>query len=155
MVAKPDSERTASTYAMAERIVDTGLRKDDSLFTPGRAIWTSERFAELEQEYVQGPDLGKRTFLEKLRTQLGQSSQEAVQLAAELLYTLYLPVVMSIGGDKKREQIREVLSWLDTPVDIPADMADELDRGFGSGGTGFNTNRNLHFSYLVRFRLAW
>ena len=46
------------TYAAATRWVDCALRADDSLFTPGKAIWTRGLLAELHSRFLDQPDEG-------------------------------------------------------------------------------------------------
>src|SRR4051794_23762730 len=52
-------------YDVAARFVESCLRRDDSLFTPGRPIWTLQHLDELDALYVQRPELGEGGFEEK------------------------------------------------------------------------------------------
>ena len=45
-----------TVYAAAEAWVERALRSDDSLFTPGRRIWTSSWLGELRQRFLDSPD---------------------------------------------------------------------------------------------------
>ena len=54
-------------------------------------VWTPARASELVDRFIDQPDTSKRTFIEKLRDQLAQSSQQAVQLLVELAW-LYVVV---------------------------------------------------------------
>ena len=62
-----------SAYAAAQAWVDLGLRKDDSLFTPGKSIWTRELLGELHRRFLDRPDDSRRPFLDKLEDQLSGS----------------------------------------------------------------------------------
>ena len=63
--------RDAETvYAAAEAWVDRGLRADDSLFTPGRPIWTTEWLDELHRRFLDRPDDSGDAFLVKLERQM-------------------------------------------------------------------------------------
>ena len=42
----PEAERV---YEAAQKWVDCALRKDDSLFTPGKPIWTRDLLGELRR----------------------------------------------------------------------------------------------------------
>ncbi|MGZ4314192.1 MAG: hypothetical protein ACXVRS_00005, partial [Gaiellaceae bacterium] len=42
------------------------LNADGSLLTPGRSIWTEEGLGQLTLHFVENPDLGKGTYLQKL-----------------------------------------------------------------------------------------
>jgi 5-methylcytosine-specific restriction protein B len=154
-VAKYDPERLAPTYVAAARFVDSALRQDDSLFTPGRPIWSLAHLHELDRLYVQAPDPGGDSFEHKLQIQIGAGSGEAIQLMAEILWVYYLPVSGGVAGATKRARIGEVLGWSSQPVDIPPDLAGVLDHGIGGGGVGLNTFKWASVSYFVRFALAW
>lgn len=54
----------------AATVLRRGLVDGDSAFTPGSPVWTAEAAAELERAFVDKPDLGPGSFLEKLRGQL-------------------------------------------------------------------------------------
>ena len=70
MGSKSTRNGAESAYKAAEAWVDHGLRSDDSLFTPGTAIWTRELLGELHSRFLDRPDESKRAFLEKLQDQL-------------------------------------------------------------------------------------
>lgn len=142
-------------FRAADAFVDRALRRDDSLFTPGRAIWTLPYLEELDRVYVQNPDLGTGTFEEKLRTQLTGASPSATQLMAEVLFVYYLPARSNISGPVKRQKIREVLSWLPERVDMPPDLVEVTDFGVGSGGVGFHTYKWASVSFLISFARRW
>src|SRR5688572_26636821 len=110
------------TYEAADRFVDAALRRDDSLFTPGRAIWSAHALAELDRRFIQQPDLRTdANFEEKLRGQLEGTSADVYQLMGEILYLYYFPARWNITGPTKRQRINEVLSWSPSPVPIPDD----------------------------------
>ncbi len=155
-MARFDQIDLSATYMAAERFVDVALRRDDSLFTPGRPIWSIATLEELDQRYVQAPDPGEGTFEDKLRIQIAGASADAVQLMGEVHFVYYLPAsVDNISGDTKRRRIREVLSWGSPSVAMPDDLAAVLDQGIGGVGQGASTYKPANISYLVRFALAW
>ena len=63
---RPGAEKV---YAAAESWVERALRSDDSLFTPGRRIWTSEWLDELHRRFLDRPDVSGDSFLDKLDPQ--------------------------------------------------------------------------------------
>ena len=109
-----------SAYAAAQAWVDLGLRKDDSLFTPGKPIWTRELLGELHRRFLDRPDDSRRPFLEKMKDQLEDSAPEVHQLMGEVLYVHYLLL------DPNEQTIRTVLEWSPHPVDIPPELVDGL-----------------------------
>ena len=73
-------------YHAAELWITCALRDDDSLFTPGRPIWSEAVIDDLYARFVEHPDTGTRSFEDKFKDQLSDASPETIQLAGELLY---------------------------------------------------------------------
>jgi len=145
----------AVVYEVSARFVDVALRRDDSLFTPGRSIWSVPNLDELDRRYVQNPDLGAGSFEDKLRGQLAGASPEAYQLMAEALFVYYLPARWNVSGQTKRQKIDEVLSWSPAPVAVPDDLAAVFDHGVGSGGPGFHLYKWASLAFLLSFARRW
>ena len=149
----PD-EALRPTYAVAEQFVDSALRTDDSLFTPGRAIWSSGNIRELVERYVDQPDLTERPFIEKLADQLTDATPGAIQLMAEMMYVYYLTST-SVAAETKRKGIREVVERDGSErLEIPGELDSALERGFGSGGTSFGARKPYQLSQLIRYAAA-
>ena len=81
-----------NTYAAAKEWVNRALRYQDSLFTPGKAIWTTELLSELRTLFLDNPDDTKDPFYTKVRRQLAGSEPEIFQLMAEAFYFMSLIV---------------------------------------------------------------
>ncbi|MEV7230322.1 AAA family ATPase [Polymorphospora sp. NPDC051019] len=143
-----------AVYRTARHILTAGLEQDGSLFTPGARIWTGGTADALYTHFVEQPDTGKQTFVQKLRGQMASAPPEAVQLMAELLYLHFL-LPRDIGGAAKRAVIAGVLQLLPTPVGIPADLDRLLDTGLVRAGTAYMTLRDRQIAFLVRFVQAW
>jgi 5-methylcytosine-specific restriction protein B len=100
----------------ARRWRDRCLLSDGSILSD-RHLWTLENLAHLERHFVQNLDTGTGTFFEKLDEQLAPSPAGGKQLAAEMLWILYLSVSdSSIKGATKRMQIRQVWGWSGEPL---------------------------------------
>jgi len=56
MSSRRTGNREEKVYAAAEAWVERALRANDSLFTPGTAIWTSEWVRELRERFLDRPD---------------------------------------------------------------------------------------------------
>jgi MoxR-like ATPase/predicted RNA-binding protein with PUA-like domain len=143
-----------AVYEAAERWIDVALGTDDSLFTPGVAIWSAPVIDDLYRRFVERPDESKRHFEEKFRDQLAGAPASTMQLAAELLYVHFLPAG-DISGGHKRTVIDTVLSWSPDRVQISADLAAALDHGIASMGVAFKTYRPFQLFYLLEFIKAW
>jgi 5-methylcytosine-specific restriction protein B len=131
---------TSEILAAAAHWRDTALLGDGSVFTE-KKLWTQSSLATLDQYYVQQPDQGEGTFHEKLQQQLAPAGVEAIQLAAELMWLLYL-CPRKIKAPRKRHTIQTIWGW--SGEVFPAEsqyLKDSVLDGIGSAGPGFNQNQ--------------
>ena len=152
---KSDAE---NVYAAAQKWVDSALRKDDSLFTPGKPIWTRELLGQLRERYLDQPDVGEGTFYDKLRQQLEGSPPEVYQLMAEVLYVHFLVIWHGQGGmrgDTKTERITRVLGWSDQTVEIPEHLIAGLAPGIAAVGAGRSRLFPFMVGFLIEFVDQW
>ena len=140
----------------AARWRDRCLRNDRSAFTD-RSLWTSENVAFLVRHYADNLEEGEGNFFEKLETQLAPAPGSAKQLAAEMLWVMYLYLVAgSMQPGTKRQQIRQVWEWSGEPLpDAPFELEEALNNGVGHPGTAFQTQRWREFLFFVRLMEAW
>jgi 5-methylcytosine-specific restriction enzyme B len=135
----------------AARWRDVALLGEGSVFVEGRALWTPEALAGLDKFYVQRPDEGEGGFHEKLKAQIVPSGAAGIQLAAELMWVLYL-CPRKISAAKKRQTIQSIWGWSGDifPADSPW-LREEVLSGVGSAGPGFNQNqwRELVFAIVL------
>ena len=106
-------------YAAAEAWVERALRSDDSLFTPGRPIWTSKWLHELHRRFLDSPDVSDIAFWDKLERQMAGSPPQAYQLMAEVLY-VHLIVVSRQDSTGVQAQLRQSLELVASSGDHPA-----------------------------------
>ena len=90
MGSRKTHDGVEKVYAAAEAWVNCALRSDDSLFTPGRPIWTKEFLGELRRRFLDGPSYPDGSFLDKLQKLLAGSPPNVYQLMAEVLYVHFL-----------------------------------------------------------------
>lgn len=112
------------------------------------AIWSDQALGRLYSAYVQNLDEDDGDFLAKLRKQLGAESPVTHQLAAEMLWLLYL-CPSSVTPRRKRTTIETVWSWSSKPFPNESVwLQDAALQGIGSAGPGFNLNlwRELVFA---------
>lgn len=138
----------------AANVLTRGLVAGDSAFTPGSPVWTAQAAVELERAFVDNPDLGSGSFLEKLRGQLADCSPAALQLAAELQYLSVLPL-SDLKVDTKRDRIRRPLSLMAEPVAVPPELDSALGGGVFNGGMGYKVQVWNQFGVLISFVRAW
>jgi 5-methylcytosine-specific restriction enzyme B len=75
-----------SVYLAARRFAEAALAADDSMFTPGRRIWSAGTLERLYQHFNLQPDTSKESFEAKFRRQLTGAPADVVQLAAEVVF---------------------------------------------------------------------
>ena len=141
-------------YAAASEWVDRTLRADDSLFTPGKAIWSSRWLGELRGRFLEKPDESKENFLVKLQKQLTGSPPEVYQLMAEALYVYFLIVSTQSAASESRV-INTVLAWSPVRVTIPENLVGGLTPGICTSGQFFHSGRPFQVSFLVEFAEQW
>ena len=144
----------ANVYKAAEEWVERALRSDDSLFTPGKPIWTSQWLGELHERFLNRPDESSDKFLAKIERQLANSPPEVYQLMAEALYVYFL-ITDTTGSSKKQENIKTVLGWSQHAVSIPSDLVDGLTPGIAGTGQAFNHLRPFQVGSIIEFTEQW
>ena len=142
-------------YGAADRWVDSALRLDDSLFTPGKPIWSAGWLAELRNRFLDQPDVGDGDFLSKLSSQLEGSPPEVYQLMGEVLYAHFLIIWKGgMGAEAKKDRIEQVLGW-GAPVScIPADLIDGLAPGIARS-EALMVQRPYQAAFIIEFVEQW
>ena len=148
----PDAEQV---YAAADRWVDSCLRHDDSLFTPGREVWSSNWLSELRTRFLDRPDERQGpTFMEKLQRQLGDAPPQVIQLMGEALYVYFLIVATKNSATELR-RMEEVLSLSQESVEIPSELVDGLTPGLAGPGQAFHGRRPFQLAVIIEFAEQW
>ena len=134
---------------------DQCLIDNGSLFQNGsELVWSQANAETLRSDFVELPDLGKGTFLEKLKTQLASSGVDAQRLAAEMLWALLL-FQSNVTPAKKREIVSTTWSWSAAPpISQTSLLNDDVLRGIGSTGQAFNSFRWKELAFLIGLTIA-
>ena len=141
-------------YAAAETWVERALRVDDSLFTPGKAIWSRSWLGELHERFLNHPDESSDNFLDKLQQQLADSPPEVYQLMGEVLYFYFLIVATKNSANEQRV-IDTVLGWSPSPVEVPQELVAGLTPGIARPGLSFYTSRPFHVGFIIEVAEWW
>ena len=146
----------APPLVAAARWRDRCLRNDRSVFTD-RSLWTSENVGYLVRYYAENLDAGEGDFFGRLKHQLAPAPGSAKQLAAEMLWVMYLILIpRSMQPGTKRRQIRMVWEWSGERLpDAPKQLEEALNEGVLHPGTAYNTHRWREFLFFVRAMEAW
>ena len=147
----------------AETILDAADKwKQECLVNGGslfgdEELWTGEHFGALRTYFVERPDEGKRSFEEKLRTQLEPAPPEAKRLWAEITWLYYLIVSSEqVTRKKKLDRIRMVWEWSQMP--LPEDhwaLDDVLDAGVIRPGRAYIGLQWREFRFIVTLMIEW
>lgn len=125
-------------YEAAAKMMDLGLVRGDSLFTPGHPVWTLATAEDLQERFIAKGDTSKNTFMVKFKKQLAGAPRKTVQLAAELLYVYLLPPVpRDIALGRKRALLSETLECSPEAVNVPTELDLALQAGFASTGVAW------------------
>ena len=131
------------------------LLADQSLFAD-ESLWTLENVTELKELFVGNPIIGKQSFYEKLRVQIGNSRHEVIQLASEALWLLLLLVYeRTMKPIKKRDRILEVWKLSGGSPPPSPYLEDDVLRGLVNPGTAFMTRIWAEYGFLLTLMESW
>ena len=74
-----------SIYDVADEFRNLCLTQNRSLLWPDPEVWSLENLNSLKTSFIDNPNEGQGTFLEKWKSQLDDCSEEVHRLATELL----------------------------------------------------------------------
>lgn len=136
------------TLVAARQWIDTCLIGDGSLFSTD-TLWTVANVEDVVRAFVDHPDEGNDDFLTKLKGQMTPATIGARRLMAEMLWALLL-FPSNMKAPTKRQQIREMwaLGGASLHESQPL-LSDDILKGIGSGGPGFNNYRPNELEYLI------
>ena len=155
MGSRKTYEGADKVYEAADLWVKRALRTDDSLFTPGEAIWTSRWLGELRERFLDQPDEGAGGFYGKLNAQLEGSPPEVYQLMGEVLFVQYLVIWhKQMGQATKKNQIEQVLSWGAPISNIPEGLIECFTVGIAQSQT-LTQHRPFHVGLIIEFVEQW
>lgn len=132
------------------------LQDNGSVFTDTH-LWTSENIGHLVKFYVENLDEGEGSFFEKLKKQLAPAPETAKQLAAEMLWVMYLfPASGSIKPGTKRDHITQVWEWSGKNFPRPIkELGQALERGIGTTGQAYNEFRWKELVFFINTMKKW
>ena len=156
MCARRTGNGVENVYATAAEWIDRGLVNDNSLFTPGTAIWTAERLGDLRRRFLDQPDDSNDDFYVKLERQLEGSPGEIYQLMAEVLFVHFLIIwEPSMRRETKQERVERVLGWGAPVKNLPVSLANALAPGFVNLGAGWGQSLPFMVGFIINFAEEW
>lgn len=146
---------SALVYPVFHEWLTGSLVDGRSLLVPDRVLWTADNLEQLVGHFIDAPDFTeKMVFLEKLRNQIEDVTDDAVLLMAELHVVHFLMIWKgAIGAAKKVSDVETILSWRESTagIEVPTDIVDALQTGVAHPGQWAVTYRHTQLGYLVRF----
>ena len=144
----------ANAYAAAQAWVSRALRTDDSLFTPGKSIWTLDHLAEIRQRFLEQPEAEGSGFHAKVVEQLQGSPPEIYQLMGEAVYFHFL--IVSTNNSASEEQvINTILESSPAAVTVPENLIAALTPGIAGSGPYFHSTRPFQVGVVLEFVEQW
>ncbi|MBM6622123.1 AAA family ATPase [Micrococcaceae bacterium RIT802] len=136
--------------------VERGLRAGDSVFSPGRPVWQSGSVDDLRSVFVDAPDPESGNFVDKLKVQMADVSDDARLLMAELVCWQLLPISPgTIGERAKTERVQALLGYMDHPVQIPAEIARAFKNGTFNPGPAMSNNLYGALVMIIQLLDSW
>ena len=145
-----------------ERMLDASqLWKEVALLSDGavfarKPVWTLPYLQDLKQYFIDQPEEGKDSFFIKLEKQLAATELGVKQLAAEMLWVMYLCPDTVIRASTKRMHIRRVWEWSGEPFPENSDcVKDNILGGAGNPGQGFLNHRPYDLEFFIHLMIAF
>lgn len=152
----PQDEDQERVIAAARVFIERGLVQGESVFAPGRSLWTQTVSTELVECFVNSDGTEGDGFLGKVAVQLAGASDDAKLLMAELVTLQFLPASTdAIGAKSKKERVERVLALMDHPVEIPGEILEAFSAGSFNPGTRMSSALGAAMTILVNFVAAW
>lgn len=152
----PIDEGQEKVLEGARIFIDRALVLGESVFVPGRQLWTEVVTAELEKHFVGAESIPGKSFMEQIAIQLANVSDDAKLLMAELVAFQLLPASTdTIGEQAKRARVHGVLRLMEHPVLIPAEIDSVFPFGSFNPGVRMANNLGAAMTIIVNFAIAW
>jgi 5-methylcytosine-specific restriction enzyme B len=154
-MARYSEHDSGDIYKLAASWKTKCLLEGGSLLWEGEQVWTKETLEAFKACFTDRPDESGDSFEEKFKRQLAGEDANVTKLAAELVLVYFLfPSRASVSGARKRELVKEILSWETIELSNAAEgIMKPLDEGIGGVGQAYNTRRPLEIAFIAEIAL--
>ena len=136
------------------RVIEQGLKNGESIFSPGRSLWTRQTVSSLRTRWVSTQDRSDRDFLEKLTDQLADASDDEKLLMAEVVTVQALPII-GVGHERKMERVSRILGLMAHPVEIPRIFSEAFVKGSYHPGQSMLSRIDLAVTLILNMLDDW
>ena len=151
----PDHDHIDAVLAAAEAWRERCFLADGSLFGDER-LWTLGNIEEFRSRVIDDPIERKDKFINKLEEQLESASPQVKQLAAELLWFLYLFLHRrAMKPETKRDNIERVWEWSGSSLPDSGHLSEEALMGVGRPGAAYMTRPQWELGFLLQMLERW
>ena len=149
MARYSDSVFPGPIYDLATTWKIKCLLGSGSLLWEGEMVWTKDALDAFKLCVVDRPDASGDSFEEKFKRQLADADTNVTKLAVELVL-IYFLFPSSVSGARKRELIKEIISWKGIEFSKTAEeVMKPLDTGIGGTGLAYNMRRPVEIAFLA------
>jgi hypothetical protein len=144
-------EEAEAIYTAASEWRTRSLVEGRSIFLPAPLLWRMDNLIALRSAFSGRPQLGPGDFEAKFKRQMEDQHPDVIQLAAEMLWLLFLFPRKLLSANRKRELVTSVWNWSGTEFYDPGHeyLGERVLAGIGSAGTAFNTQRDRELDALI------
>lgn len=153
-MARYSEHDTSKIYQVAVDFRTKCLLNDGSLLFDQASIWHQDVLEQIRERFVDTPDEGDRSFIDKFKGQISQAGKNVIRLAAEILCVYFL-FLSNVRGERKRQVVKDVLNWAGDTLPDAHLVSGAFSNGIGSGGQGYNTRRPSEIAFLIAFTIKW
>ena len=149
----PHRSNLEPTLDAAQHWKEVALLSDGAVFAQ-EPVWTLPYLQELKKYVIDNPDESKEDFFKKLARQLDPTKPQVKQLAAEMLWVMYL-CPDDIGLLAKLDRIKRVWKW--SEVTFPEDSP-WIENAVLSGAGSLQTGRShlwFNFTCFIHLMIAF
>ena len=151
----PDHDHIDAVLDAAEAWRDRCFLADGSLFGDER-LWTLGNIEEFRGRVIDDPIERKDKFINKLEEQLESASPQVKQLAAELLWFLYLFLHRrAMKPETKRDNIERVWGWSGSNLPDSDHLSERALMGVGRPGAAYMTRPQWELGFLLQMLERW
>jgi 5-methylcytosine-specific restriction enzyme B len=153
-VAVAEATRREHIDAVVEAWRERCLLTDGSLLHDGAHLWSNENLGTAYHNIAEQPLLDARSFMEKLKDQLG-GERDLTLLGGELLVIYYLFAWSgSISAEKKHARVNEVLGWANEQLSEDSEVWQALgEQGIGHPGQYFLLRPDVQLGFVLDFAI--